>query len=333
MGALERFERQGDQIKEAYSSLQDEIFRLIINALKAGDYKHVDQDDVVLWQAQQLQKIGQLNRDTIRLMAQTDGVSQQAIEDFVKFNGLDVADEVDSEVNQVTLPVSSYLIEHPKGLILIDTGWSKTIRQSNWQELGPQMQINKGYLPAGWAVDERLADLGYQTSDLDYVLMSHLHCDDASGMKLVGDAKKILVSEEEWRVANKTPLVYLPHEWSGVPVQTYEYDQSKIGPFNKSYDVFGDGSVVQIYTPGHSKGLTSTLVRGIDGKYVLLAADVGYAQESWEKMLTPGICVDRNQAITSLGWTREMAHHPDCIKALANHDSEIDQQVITLPYS
>lgn len=101
MGALERFERQGDQIKDAYSSLQDEIFRLIINALKAGDYKHVDQDDVVLWQAQQLQKIGQLNRDTIHLMAQTDGVSQQAVEDFVKFNGMDVADEVDSEVNQV----------------------------------------------------------------------------------------------------------------------------------------------------------------------------------------------------------------------------------------
>ena len=101
MGALERFERQGDQIKDAYSSLQDEIFRLIINALKDGDYKHVDKDDVVLWQAMQLQKIGQLNRDTMRLMAQADGVSQQSIEDFVKFNGLDVADEVDNEVQQV----------------------------------------------------------------------------------------------------------------------------------------------------------------------------------------------------------------------------------------
>lgn len=101
MGALERFQRQGDQIKDAYSSLQDEIFRLIINALKEGDYQHVDKDDVVLWQAQQLQKIGQLNRDTMRLMAQTDGVSQQSIEDFVKFNGLDVADEVDDELQQV----------------------------------------------------------------------------------------------------------------------------------------------------------------------------------------------------------------------------------------
>lgn len=101
MGALERFERQGDQIKDAYSALQDEIFRLIINALKDGDYKHVNKDEVVLWQAMQLQKISQLNRDTMRLMAQADDVSQQSIVEFVKFNGLDVADEVDNQVQQV----------------------------------------------------------------------------------------------------------------------------------------------------------------------------------------------------------------------------------------
>lgn len=235
-----------------------------------------------------------------------------------------------SEKNQITLPVSSYLIEHPKGLILIDTGWNKLIRQSNWRELGLQLQINKGYLPAGWSIDERLQTLGYRTSDIDYVLMSHLHCDHASGLKLVKDAKKILVSKEEWEIANKLPLVYLPHEWDGVNVRTYSFEQGKIGPFNKSLDIFGDGSVVQVYTPGHSSGLTSTLIKGGNGKYVLLAADTGYSQMSWEKMLTPGICVNRNQAITSLGWIREMAHHPDCIKALANHDSEVEQQVIEL---
>lgn len=237
-----------------------------------------------------------------------------------------------SEVNQIILPVSSYLIEHPKGLILIDTGWNKTIRQSDFQELGLQMQINKGYLPAGWAVDERLQALGYESSDLDYVLMSHLHCDHASGMKLVKDAKKILVSNAEWQVANKLPLVYLPHEWAGVKVSTYDFDNGKIGPFSQSMDLFGDGSVIQIYTPGHSAGLTSTMVKGSDGKYVLLSADVGYSQQSIEKMLTPGICVNRNQAITSLGWTRELEHDPNCLQVLTNHDPKINQQIIELPY-
>lgn len=237
-----------------------------------------------------------------------------------------------SAKNQVTLPVSSYLIEHPKGLILVDTGWNTTVRQSNWRELGLQVQINTGYLPAGWAVDERLAALGYRPEDLDLVLMSHLHCDHASGLPLVKAAKKILVSDCEWRVANRTPLVYLPHEWRSVEITPYSYQNLPVGPFHQAYDVFGDGSVLQVATPGHASGLSSTLIRGSDQRYVLLAADVGYAQRSWEEMLTPGICTSRKKAITSLGWVREMAHQSNCVAALANHDPHTEQQLITLPY-
>jgi glyoxylase-like metal-dependent hydrolase (beta-lactamase superfamily II) len=237
-----------------------------------------------------------------------------------------------SEKNQVTLPVSSYLIEHPKGLLLIDTGWNKQVRTSNWKELGLQVQINTGYLPAGWAIDERLKALGYTPEDLDYVLLSHLHCDHVSGLKHVAHAKKILVSEPEWRVANRLPLVYLPSEWRGVNVQTYQYENTGVGPTGETFDVFGDGSVLQVHTAGHATGMSATLVRGSNGKYVLLAADVGYANRSWEDMLTPGICTSRKAAITSLGWVRDMAHDPNCIEALANHDTHTDQHVITLPY-
>lgn len=238
-----------------------------------------------------------------------------------------------SAKNQVTLPVSSYLIEHPKGLVLIDTGWNTTIRQSNWRELGVQMQINTGYLPAGWAINERLATLGYRPSDLDVVLMSHLHCDHASGLPLVKDAKRILVSQREWQVANHTPLVYLPHEWHDVPIQTYNYQSTNIGPFHQAYDVFGDGSLLQVATPGHASGMSATLIRGANDQYILLAADVGYSQKSWEAMLTPGICTDRKAAITSLGWVREMAHDSRCLAALANHDPNTDQQQLRLPYA
>lgn len=237
-----------------------------------------------------------------------------------------------SERNQVTLPVSSYLIEHPRGLVLVDTGWNKMVRKSNWRELGPQVQINTGYLPNGWAVDERLAGLGYRPEDIDVVLLSHLHCDHVSGLKHVKTAKKILVSEPEWRVANRLPMVYLPHEWRGVNVETYQYQRTGFGPFGESYDVFGDGSLLQVHTPGHATGMSATLVRGRDGKYVLLAADTGYASVSWEKMLTPGICTSRKDAITSLGWVREMAHNANCVQALANHDPHTEQQVITLPF-
>lgn len=110
MGARERFEQHGQQIVDAYSALQDQIFEVIINTLKDGDYRHVDKGDVVLWQAEQLQKLGQLNRETMRLMADADGLSKAVIVDLVKFNGLQVQDEVDSEIQTLTnepAPVSN----------------------------------------------------------------------------------------------------------------------------------------------------------------------------------------------------------------------------------
>lgn len=110
MGARERFEKNSQQIMDTYSALQDQIFKVIIDTLKDGDYKHVDKDDVVLWQAQQLQKLGKLNRQTIELMSNADGLSKAAIEDLVKFNGMQIKDEVDSEIQNISnvpAPVSS----------------------------------------------------------------------------------------------------------------------------------------------------------------------------------------------------------------------------------
>ena len=55
------------------------------------------------------------------------------------------------------------------------------------------------------AIDEQLAKLGYKTSDLDYVLLSHLDCDHANGLRLVADAKHILVSKAEMEGTKRMP--------------------------------------------------------------------------------------------------------------------------------
>lgn len=102
MGARERFEKAASKISDYYQALEQQIFALIVDALEKGDYKHVDQADVVMWQAQQLSKIGQLNRRVIKLLSKKDGISQQAIEDMVKFHGMAIADEIDSQLERLT---------------------------------------------------------------------------------------------------------------------------------------------------------------------------------------------------------------------------------------
>lgn len=102
MGARERFERAASKISDYYQELEVQIFKLIIDALQKGDYKHVDQNDVVMWQAQQLSKINQLNHQVIKLLSKKDGISQKAIEDMIKFHGMAIADEIDSQLERLT---------------------------------------------------------------------------------------------------------------------------------------------------------------------------------------------------------------------------------------
>lgn len=102
MGARERFEQAASKISDYYQALEEQIFELIVDALQKGDYKHVDQADVLVWQAQQLSKINQLNRQVIKLLSKKDGISKQAIEDMIKFHGMAITDEIDSQLERLT---------------------------------------------------------------------------------------------------------------------------------------------------------------------------------------------------------------------------------------
>lgn len=102
MNARDSFAKAGQQLIDMYSQLQSQIFNVIIDLMKNGDYKHVGKDDVVTWQTMQLQKIGMLNRETIKLVAQNDGISEQAVKDLIKFHGMQIIDEADDQLESFT---------------------------------------------------------------------------------------------------------------------------------------------------------------------------------------------------------------------------------------
>ena len=235
-----------------------------------------------------------------------------------------------SEKHQVILPVSAYLIEHPKGLVLIDTGWDIKMRTEQKKQLGlMHYKFNKARLPEGQAIHEQLAALGISPSDLDFVILSHLHTDHVSGLTLVRDAKKILTSEEELAGANSDQLRYVHHMWKDVNLQTFNYSSSAYGPQKRSFDLFGDDSILLVHAPGHSLGLSVTLIQN-KGKFVLLAADCGYGRKSWEQMILPGLIVDRKKLLQALQWEHDTARLPNCVEALANHDTDIEPHIINL---
>lgn len=238
-----------------------------------------------------------------------------------------------SKKHRIALPVSVYLIDHPNGLILVDTGWSKRNRDHQLKNLSFQWPVNKAVLPAGQAVDEQLASMGIMPSDLDYVLLSHMHCDHADGLDQVRNAKRILVSKEELQAAEHDHLHYLPHEWKNVSLETFDLVDSDEGAWHRSFDLFGDGTIKMIWEPGHSAGLCAVKIQapGHD-KYVMLASDGGYAAKSWIENLTPGVVIDRKAAQKSLNYLAKTAKDHNCLECIANHDPVVRPHEIILPY-
>lgn len=102
MTARDDFQKSANKIIDLYSNLQEQIFEVIIDALKDGDYKHVGKDDVVTWQAKQLAQLGKLNQQSIKLMSKTDGLSEDAIKDLIKFHGIKIVNEIDNQLQDMT---------------------------------------------------------------------------------------------------------------------------------------------------------------------------------------------------------------------------------------
>ena len=240
------------------------------------------------------------------------------------------------------LPVSAYLIKCDHGKILFDCGWHRDMspngvfdKKAQVKSLGslPLYMTNQGRIEKGAAIDEQLAALGIHPADLDLVLLSHLDCDHANGLKLVADAKRILVSKDELLFAkNKTPVNRIRYNadwWNGTKMQTFVWNGTE-GPAGKSYDVFGDGSLVMVNIPGHSKGLCALKITGSDGRFVLLYADGGYARRSWEQLITSGIADDKAAQKKSLEWIREQSLNANCVESLANHDPDVQPHIIEL---
>ena len=191
-------------------------------------------------------------------------------------------------------------------------------RRAQIRSLGslPLYFTNQVVVESSAAIDEQLAARGVAPVDWDAVLLSHLDCDHANGLKLVADAKKN--SRFEGRTALRgerntrqpRPLqrrLVARHE----KMQTFD-GNGLMGPAGRSYDVFGDGMLVMVNIPGHSKGLCALRITGEDGRFVLLCADGVAAQKK------------------SLAWIRAQSRERNCVACIANHDFDVKPGAITL---
>ncbi|WP_078429400.1 N-acyl homoserine lactonase family protein [Alkalihalobacterium alkalinitrilicum] len=183
---------------------------------------------------------------------------------------------------KIDVASSVYIIEHPrKGLILFDTGINYNVADPEAAERywGPGLRDAFGCnMTRDDAIDRQLVKLGYKTEDVKYVILSHLHLDHAGGMCHFPNATFVVQKNElrhAWWPDPWTSLVYCLNDYK----DTRGYNFLQI---NGDIDLFQDGLIQLITTPGHTPGHQSMIMRLENRGFVCLGADTAHHKDSYQ---------------------------------------------------
>lgn len=188
------------------------------------------------------------------------------------------------------VPVPAFLVRHPSaGLVLIDTGLHPSIASDPEANLGRlAASFTEWTVRPGEDLASRIRAGGNDPSDVGTVVMTHLHLDHASGISEFPGAT-FVVSSAEWEDAcsGLFPLLkyYRRQQFDhAFDFRTIDYSSDSVNSFatfGRSFDLFGDGSIVLVSTPGHSAGHQSVVLRLAD-RSVLVAGDAIFLADQLE---------------------------------------------------
>jgi len=184
----------------------------------------------------------------------------------------------------ITVPVSMFVIDHPKGLVVFDTGNNVAISDG--------ADNCKKYWAVGFCdflkpsqtradvIDAQLKKLGYTTDKVKAVITSHVHLDHGGNLALFPNAIHVVQRKELYQ--GWWPEKFQGRDAKGAFVLA---DLMGTRDFNfleldGDYDLFGDGTVVVLSTPGHTLGHQSLKVKLASGKSVIMSQDAIWMQEN-----------------------------------------------------
>lgn len=235
----------------------------------------------------------------------------------------------------VRMPCLSFVLRHPTaGVILVDTGFHPDLLARGAADFGFPLRIMfRGVKPEPAAFDAQLRERGIDPAAVTQVLMTHLHGDHTSGMRLLPRAE-FVVSAEELRTARGRGAAskgfvagHLPGD-ARFRVIDVARSGEPCGPFTRTVDLLGDGSVRLISTPGHTPGHLSVLVETVDHGTVLLVGDAAYTRRSIDERVLPLLTDDDGAAQSTLDALHAYVQdHPDTT-VVPTHDPDAWRELV-----
>ena len=195
-----------------------------------------------------------------------------------------------------------WLVKHANEWLMWDTGV-------------PESAFNN---PRGWStipslivyhldrtLTDQLAEIGLKPSDVARVAISHTHGDHIGNMGLFANSTVLMQrAEHSWINSpdgpndNVNQLMALARKLLGTP--------KKLQLLDGDTDVFGDGSVTLVSTPGHTPGHQSLLVHLKNSGFIILSGDVAHSEANFEKDIVPSLNTNKAESIASMEKIRKM---------------------------
>ena len=177
-----------------------------------------------------------------------------------------------------------YLIHHAQGWLLWDTGVADAVAAM------PDGQAPADPKATHWRRPKTLASeldgLGVKPADIKYVAVSHTHPDHVGNIKMFPQST-VLVQKAEY-------------DWPTPFGRTLQAIASPVNKLEGDHDVFGDGSVTIIATPGHTPGHQSLLVKLPKTGTLVLSGDAVHFKSNWENRRVPSMNVDKDKTLASM---------------------------------
>lgn len=210
----------------------------------------------------------------------------------------------------IELPVSCFLLRHPQGNVLFDTGCHPSAAEDPVGRWGGMAKIMTPIMPPGENVLTGLAGIGFSADDVDVVVCSHLHPDHC-GCNAFFQRATIMVHAKDVAAArepNAEAMGYLAAEW----------DFGTFDLLDGQRDLFADCRIVLIPLPGHTPGSTGALVQLQHSRF-LLAADAAPLRITLDQGVVPRNFRDVDDALKSLAEIRAIEARGATV--LCGHDA------------
>jgi N-acyl homoserine lactone hydrolase len=204
-------------------------------------------------------------------------------------------------------PTYAWAIEHPEGVIVVDTGAAAHLKSlPRWH---PYFQLSVRFdIEPEQEVGPQLRDRGIGARDVKTVVLTHMHIDHDGGLAHFPHSRIVVSGDELARTSGIRGAIlgYLPNRWpTWFDPQPLAWRPTPCGPFTRSTPLTAAGDVVAVPTPGHTPSHFSVIVRDGD-EQIMFAGDASYLDSSMLNGRVDGVSPNEAEATATLAAIRTL---------------------------